>query len=38
MSVSLTTQIVFVWGVILLVLTVRGIVPRYKTDVLITIV
>lgn len=38
MTLTLIKQIVVIWFLIIIVLTIRGITPRYKTDVLITII
>lgn len=38
MSINLIQQLLGIWLIILILLTVRGITPRYKTDVLITII
>lgn len=35
---GLLIQLILIWLGILLILTIRGITPRYKTDVLITII
>lgn len=38
MSLVLLQNILGIWIFILLILTIRGITPRYKTDVLITVI